>query len=56
MGRKAYRIVYSSVEVTEWCGGVVTLLHGELIEVDGLFVESRGSSRLEATKLETSGS
>jgi hypothetical protein len=27
------------VEVTEWCGGVVASLHGELIEVDGGFVE-----------------
>ena len=51
----AYRIIYGSIEVTEWCGGIVASLHGELIEIDGLFVNSCGSSRLEATKFETSG-
>jgi len=50
-----YRIIHSGVEVTEWYWGIVASLHGELIEVDGLFEESCGSSRLEATKLETSG-
>jgi hypothetical protein len=51
-----YRIIYSSIEITEWCGGVVTSLHGELIEVDGGLVEPCGSSRLKAAKFETSGS
>ena len=48
-----YRIIYGSVEVTEWGRGIVASLHGKLIEVDGLFVKSCGSSRLEATKFET---
>ena len=50
----AYRVIYGSVEVTERYGGIVASLHGELVEVDGLFVESRGSSRLETTEFETS--
>jgi hypothetical protein len=54
-GCMAYRIIHSSIEVTEWCGGIVTTLHGELTEVNSLFVKSCGSSRLEATKLETGG-
>ena len=53
LGCAAHRIIYSSIEVTEWCGGVVTSLHSELIEVDGSFVKSCGSSRLEAAKCET---
>ena len=51
-----YHIIYSGVEVTEWCGGVVIWLHGKLIEVDGGFVELCGSSHLKAAKFETSGS
>ena len=51
----AHRIIYSSVEVTERGGGIIASLHGELIEVDGMFEEPCGSSRLEATELETSG-
>ena len=51
----AYRIIYSSIEVTEWDGGIIASLHGELIEVDGVFEESSGSSRLEAAELEASG-
>ena len=51
----AYSIIYSSVEVTEWCWGIVASLHGKLIEVDGLFVKSCGGSRLQATKFKTSG-
>ena len=50
----AYCIIYSSVEVTERGRGIVASLHGELIEVNGLFVKSCGSSRLESTKLKTS--
>jgi len=51
----AYRVIYTSVEVTKRYGGIVASLHGELIEVDGSFVKSCGSPRLEATKFETSG-
>ena len=54
-GCMAYRIIYMGVEVTEWRGGIVASLHGQLIEVDGPFVKSCGSPRLEATKFETSG-
>jgi len=54
-GWMAYRIIYISVEVTEWYGGMVASLHGQLIEVDGPLVKSCGSSRLEAAKFETSG-
>ena len=50
-----HRIIYGGVEVTEWCGGIVALLHDESIEVDGLFVKPRGSPCLEATEFETSG-
>jgi len=55
LGLVTYRIIHSGVEVTEWCGGIVASLHGELIKVDGLFEKSCGSPRLEATKLETGG-
>ena len=51
----AYRIIYSGVEVTKRGRGIIAPLHGELIEVDGLFVKSCGSSRLEAAKFETGG-
>lgn len=51
-----YRIIYIGVEVTEWYGGVVTSLHGELIEVDGGLVKPCRCSCLEAAKFETSGS
>ena len=56
LGCMTYRIIYSSVEVTEWCRAVVTSLHGELVEVDGGFVKPCGSSRLKTAKFETSGS
>ena len=51
-----YHIVYSGVEMTEWYRRVIPSLHGELIKVDGGFVKPCGSSRLKATKLETSRS
>jgi hypothetical protein len=54
-GCVAHRIIYGSIEVTEWAGGIIASLRCELIEVDGAFEESRGSSRLEAAELETSG-
>jgi len=50
----AYRVVYSIVEVAEWGRGIVTSLHSELIEVDGLLVKSCRSSRLETAEFKTS--